>query len=374
MVDIGQEQLNQRYEILPDELKEALFSATVAEIIWHLGQSYRLNEEKINILAADVGYVLLGLLNYKDLASEIQKDLGIDSRLALAISNDLWSRIFAQLKDKIDKIYSPISPVEKIEEKTVISPPPIDLRQKEEVKPNIPTAPTPPTITPKPLSQPPIPSSIPTSSSTTMPSGPAILFKPETASLKTPSQKSSLGGLFGLFSKKERKTEKEKVKAQIEAPTIKPTQEQKSAKTEAPTFKVVHYSQFEPKTAPTQEQSKEEPKIIFGKSEAPLSSITVPKKDSLTTLSVMPETTKKSSTVPQPPSPPMPPSHLSKMEELPQPSTLPPQLPQQVDEKPKIESAFKEKEMVDLETLQKVKIQAEEEQKPKNDIIDLRKK
>ena len=346
MLLIPEQEIQKRFRQLSEKLKTALSSPTSFKIIDNICQTNYLKKEWVEDVAMVTAEVLLGFLHPEDMRKELQEVIGVNFKIADSISQDINKRIFAPLKEEIDKVYSPLPPLEegeeiplvpeKPKEEVKISPPPIDLRQKEEVKPNIPTAPTPPTITPKPLSQPPIPSSIPTSSSTTMPSGPAILFKPETASLKTPSQKSSLGGLFGLFSEKERKKEKEKVKAQIEAPTIKPTQEQKSAKTEAPTFKVVHYSQFEPKTAPTQEQSKEEPKIIFGKSEASLSSITAPKKDSLTTLSVMPETTQKSSTIPQPPSPPMPPSHLSKMEELPQPSTLPPQLPQQVDEKPKI--------------------------------------
>ena len=329
MLNLLFEQINDRLEALPERLKEAIFSPAIDSAIIRICQGYRLSDEKISLVAQNVGEVLFGFESYKNLASDLQADLSIDNRLATAITSDIWSKILSPYREELESAYSPIAPTI---EKTILSSPPIDLRPKEEPLPSAPEAkkpsPTKPEAKPEPA---------------------AILFKPE-APVTTPAtpetKKPSLGGLFAIFAKKEKKPAKEKVKAQIETPHPSLKGEgPKIAKTEAPTFKVVHYTQFEPQ-APS---AAESPKMIFGAEPA------IP-------------------IVPQPPLIPKPttPAFLEESRVMAQkpPEEKPPTQLAQPEQK-----EMEEKEMIDLETLQKVKIKVEPEKpKPSNeDIVDLRK-
>ena len=370
-MELSFEQINNRYDSLPEKLKEAIFSPSIDIAIIRLGQSYRLDNQKIYAIARNIGEVLFGFESYKNLASDLQADLNIDNRLATAIANDIMSKILSPYRKELDMAYSPIIPTPTTKPQEIKpSPSIVDLRpKKEEIK--IPT----PTPLPEKQEIPKTPSE-----------GPAILSKPKTIMPSTPitteRKKPTLGGLFS-FSRRKEATPKEKIVAEIEIPSQKPTAKPNIAKTEAPTFKVVHYSQFEPfKIATT---DKENPKIIFGQ-KPPMPTVPVPPAPS--TFQPKPQNTPAKIEPPPQKTPVVPTKTTLPMAAESSPLTFP------LEENKKISSPAssikeikvsspstltskngEEKEMIDLETLQKVKIKVEEEKKSKannGNVINLR--
>jgi len=437
MLNLIFEQINDRFENLPERLKEAIFSPAIDATIIRLCQSYRLDNEKISAISRNIGEILFGFESYKNLSSDLQADLNIDNKLATAISQDIWSKILSPYNKELEEAYNPTIPPANttiMAEEIKTSPPPVDLRflKKEEIMP--------PPASAQPIVPPPAPTPTPIPAKPA--TGPAILFKPEASPIPppTPTRKPSLGGLFGAFSRKETEPTKEKIKVQIETsmPMPKPEEKSKVAKTEVPEFKVVHYTQFEPqiKTSP------ESPKMIFGapapttaKQTIPPPPATTPPAATSIVKPIPPPIIKPSPSIPKPTPPiikpvlpvtpkpfeiqkppiaPMPPISPAKpisptlptpAKPLIQPSSTPPVQPKpQTPSTPPIvlkpstppspakpsippiqptiptpqkipAKPIEGEEMIDLMTFEKVKIKPEPEnnQLKNNDVIDLRK-
>ncbi|PIU99234.1 hypothetical protein COS59_00835 [Candidatus Wolfebacteria bacterium CG03_land_8_20_14_0_80_36_15] len=360
MLLIPEQEIQKRFRQLPEKLKAALSLPATFKTVDNICQTNYLKKEWVEDVAMVTAEVLLGFLHLEDATKELQEIIGLNYKIANSVSQDIEKKIFAPLKEEIDKVYAPLPPLEEMKEapsmpekpkeEIKISPPPVDLRPAP--LPVVPKTPMPSPEPSTPEAKKPTP---------TEPEPAAILFKPETT-IATPAapeiKKPSLGGLFGIFARKEKKPTKEKVKAQIETPHPSlETKGPKIAKTEAPTFKVVHYTQFEPQAPSTAES----PKMIFG---AP--------QPSKPPISPQPPLAHK------PTAPPSPPGFLEKAKLV----TQKPSEEKLLAQPEQKEKEMKEKEMIDLETLQKVKIKVEDEKtlpadrqaKPSNeDIVDLRK-
>lgn len=244
MLKISKQQLFQRWDVLPDNLREALFSETNADVFWRICQAEHIPEEKISIGATIVGDVILGFLHIEDLAKELQSDLNINKEIARVIAGEVDRKIFSPIKSDLEKIYSPVAldavdlrkPENKGEE--------IKLMEKTGGEKSVSLE------TPKP--QVPGPA-IASESATTFDlkeedEAPAIIHKEE--GIRPISKfKASFGGLFGIGKgtiKEEQKSEPKSViaKVEMEIPeeAKKQFEEMEIARTEQPKFKIVHYT------------------------------------------------------------------------------------------------------------------------------------
>src|SRR3989344_8044390 len=144
MLQITKQQANQRWDVMPVNLREVLCSPEQGKIILDIGKDNHLSNEKIGKIAGLAGYALMGFIHSEDLAQEIKNTLGINPEIAASISRQIDRKIFALIKSDIDKVYAPAGAL--TEEKSVAeeSVPPmeiseehtVDLRaQKVEVKP-----------------------------------------------------------------------------------------------------------------------------------------------------------------------------------------------------------------------------------------------
>ncbi len=111
MFDVTQEQIGQRWDSLPDEIRELVFSDVAADFIDKTCQEEHLPKEKISDVSRVTGYVLYGFIHPEDLPKELANELQIDSRVATAIAQKINDRIFTPLGSLIDNLYAPISPL-----------------------------------------------------------------------------------------------------------------------------------------------------------------------------------------------------------------------------------------------------------------------
>jgi len=174
MINISQQQKGERFDRLPESLRHAITSEQTAEFIWEVGQANHLNEEKIRKLAGLVGYVILGFLNPKGLAKEIQDDLGINNQVAQHISDEVEHKVLATVSGDIHNLYNapaqnipnPVSeepagsllaPAFKERRYPDIESAPIPVDSQEIIEPTSPQPPQ-PTIEPQTPPAPPTPS------------------------------------------------------------------------------------------------------------------------------------------------------------------------------------------------------------------------
>jgi len=108
MLKITEDQSTQRWDALPENIREALTSVTGSDFVWATCEAEHIPDEKIYDVARIVGYVLMGFLHPDDAASEIKESLQIDIKIAQSIADAINKRIFDPLRADIDKVYKPV--------------------------------------------------------------------------------------------------------------------------------------------------------------------------------------------------------------------------------------------------------------------------
>ena len=107
MLKISRQQVLQRWDALPQNLREALFSEYNSGILWRICEEQHLSEDKIFKVAALTGDVIMGFMHPEDLSDEIKKELVINAEIASSISRQIDRKIFTLIRSDIDKIYAP---------------------------------------------------------------------------------------------------------------------------------------------------------------------------------------------------------------------------------------------------------------------------
>lgn len=164
-----QKELEERYQKLPEVLKDALFSVEVANKIFETGKKYGLTIEKTGFLGEETGYVILGLTRPREFVQILSDRLEADEDEAREIASDINHQIFFPIREQLKSAHQleiseeEIQKAEAVIKKPVISErptapavakpkiPPLDLRQavkpqaiKPEAKPAAPTLVKPP--------------------------------------------------------------------------------------------------------------------------------------------------------------------------------------------------------------------------------------
>jgi hypothetical protein len=287
MLNISKQQALQRWEVLPDSLREALFSEYNADTLWKICQDQHLPEDKIKKIAILLGDVILGFEHFDDLAKDISLETGINQQIANSIVQEADRKIFLPIKSDIEKNYKPappeplptrqpvvevkpmekpaeapaesssfakatadkqkpISPLDILKEtpkETPIAPKPlIETPVAKPVTPSTPPAPqTPNPPAPKPSTPPASP----------LAKGPLIIHK-ETEFKPLSESKKSLGGFFSFLNKggsvKKEIISPVKAKVEIGPETFgvkkepSPVKPAENKPVEQPKVKVVNYS------------------------------------------------------------------------------------------------------------------------------------
>lgn len=108
MLTVPQQQALQRWDTLPEEIREALVSEQSVAVLEKIAKDEHIPEEKITTISRVAGYVLMGFLHIEDTAQELKEALGIDPRIAESIAKTLNSKIFSAFKNQIEKLYQPV--------------------------------------------------------------------------------------------------------------------------------------------------------------------------------------------------------------------------------------------------------------------------
>lgn len=272
MIQVVRDQALQRYDLLSENLKDALFSLNNAEIVRKVGESHHLTEDKIVAIGKIIGYIILGFIHSEDLAQEIKDALNLNSEIANSIAQEIDRKIFALIRSDLEKVYQPA-----VAEAMAGEPPTeeaLDLRAKVEppTEMEIPKAEEPKVVVEEIQSKAVQPPEVKPQFGEVEPPKigvgevePLIIHKE--AEFKPLSEtKKSLGGLFGFLRKGKKEEKISPVKAQVEIgeemkPAEAPQKEEKIAPSGPPKVRVVHYTEFPTPISPfgkTEEELKKE--------------------------------------------------------------------------------------------------------------------
>ncbi|OGG40144.1 hypothetical protein A2116_01210 [Candidatus Jorgensenbacteria bacterium GWA1_49_17] len=283
MIDITEKNLTNRYKTLPPRLKNAIDSLSTFGLIKNISKAYSLTDEDTEIIAAYTAYVLLGVLEPKNLFNEVRVYLPTNEKTTSEIIREINFQILFPLHEELENIYKLEVHIEKDLEKegvklvieTKTEKPPVSERLDEE-KPawtgiEIKRAPTP--EEPQ-VSRPEI-TVIKEQPTGTTEAKPFVIHKEEGQRPITEEKKfKGFEFPFGIFDKENGKvTTGESVKVRVETPGMGEDErglQREFAQNRQPEKRVVHYSEYRTPLTPF---SRPEEEIIdlqtFTKHEVP---------------------------------------------------------------------------------------------------------
>ncbi len=117
MAEYPKEKLWELYEMLPKDLKSAVFSVKNADNIEEICQRYKLKEEQRVQIGKNVIYTLLGILPPDDFQEKIEKDAKLDKKTAKQVALWINRLIFLPVRPALEGIYKIAISQEKPSEK-----------------------------------------------------------------------------------------------------------------------------------------------------------------------------------------------------------------------------------------------------------------
>ncbi len=108
MLNVSREEALERWDNLPDSIRESLFSEENADFVDKLGEKYSLSPDAAASLLKSTSNILHGFINPKDLASELTTIPGIKPEVANQIALAIDGKIFAPIRADLESIYKPL--------------------------------------------------------------------------------------------------------------------------------------------------------------------------------------------------------------------------------------------------------------------------
>jgi hypothetical protein len=138
MITYSKTKIDQRWDNMPKNLREVLYSPAYGETVFQIAKDYHLDERKSEIVVRLVGFVLYGFIHPEELDEKMVEEIDIDKNTAEEISDKLNKKIFDQFRKEISEIYSPVSEdsmqVESIKKPSPSSKPKKPFLEEEETE------------------------------------------------------------------------------------------------------------------------------------------------------------------------------------------------------------------------------------------------
>jgi hypothetical protein len=141
MQTLTEEQVLQRWDTLPDNLRGLLVSPETSDVVQNICDDQKLSEENLLVVLSATADVLMGFTHPDDVASELIEQIKLDPKIAATIQEGLKVKIFTSLKQTLDVVYK-LADATTI--KTPIAPTNIDAPKMFDVATLKATAPLPP--------------------------------------------------------------------------------------------------------------------------------------------------------------------------------------------------------------------------------------
>lgn len=95
-----------RYDKLPPEIREALFSAATADKVFEIGKKHGLLIDKVGILSSEIGMLMIGITHPREFVGSLSISLNLSANDARKIAHDINMEILAPLHDHLLKLHN----------------------------------------------------------------------------------------------------------------------------------------------------------------------------------------------------------------------------------------------------------------------------
>lgn len=101
-----QQQLEEKYDNLPEDLRAALFNVDIANKMFEIGKKNRLTIEETGNVSEEAGLVILGLEKPQNLLANIKNRLNLDESEIKKIVHDVNEQVFFPLREALRKAHN----------------------------------------------------------------------------------------------------------------------------------------------------------------------------------------------------------------------------------------------------------------------------
>ncbi len=140
MANIPADKIDERWSLLPQKLKDALFSEQNRRLIYNLCQAHNLDEYSSQSVLFMTNDVIYGFAHSDQFEKNIIQEVKLEPKIASIIADEIKAKIFSPLREELIKIYNPLPEIYKqqtIEAKKTISAPLPSADEKKEQTINI---------------------------------------------------------------------------------------------------------------------------------------------------------------------------------------------------------------------------------------------
>ena len=104
-MDYTPEQLEDKFNLLPENVRKTLTSVHVEEHILSIGRSHKLHVDILDELADETGLVMLGLTHPRNYVEHLSERLGISNDEAVSLARDVNAQIFSPIRESLKKVH-----------------------------------------------------------------------------------------------------------------------------------------------------------------------------------------------------------------------------------------------------------------------------
>lgn len=101
----SQDEIESRYQKLPEELQAAMYDFDVADKTFQIGKKHGLSTDKIGAMAEILGYVVLGFIGPREFVKALSEDIGMDMEKAKALASEINSALFTPLRGALKRAH-----------------------------------------------------------------------------------------------------------------------------------------------------------------------------------------------------------------------------------------------------------------------------
>lgn len=95
------EEIEDRFNSLPEDIQEAIDGIGTAKAIYQIGQTHRLHFDQIQDLSASIGYLMLGFTKPPDFINDLTHNAEIPPSTATLIAKEVNEKILRPIKDRL---------------------------------------------------------------------------------------------------------------------------------------------------------------------------------------------------------------------------------------------------------------------------------
>lgn len=108
--------IKEKFDSLPESIKEIIMSSHYEDTLIDVGRSYNLNVEQLGILEREVTLVMMGLTSTGNFETELTRELNVDKIKGGEIVRDLNEKIFLKIRELLKLMNTPIGEDPSLEE------------------------------------------------------------------------------------------------------------------------------------------------------------------------------------------------------------------------------------------------------------------